>query len=55
MKWYLTLSIQQRINLKELYSTITGIDFAAAGLLFSFRERIELVYEKLKMEGFQID
>jgi hypothetical protein len=51
MKWYLTLTIQQRINLKELYYQITGIDFVTAGLLFTFKERIELVYQKLKIEG----
>lgn len=54
MKWYLTLTIQQRISLKELYGQITGIDFIKAGLLFSFKERIELVYEKLKLEGFNV-
>lgn len=54
MKWYLTLTIQQKINLKEIYKDITGIDFSSAGCLFSFKERIELVYQKLKNEGFQI-
>lgn len=54
MKWYLTLTIDQKINLKELFVLITGIDWVMAGLLFSFTERISLVHEKLKIEGFPV-
>lgn len=54
MKWYKTLSILQRINLKDMYAGITGISFTDAGMLFNFQERIELVYQKLQLEGFAI-
>ncbi len=55
MKWYKTLTVLQRINLKDLFPSIVGVDFQTLGNLFSFRERIEIVYQKMKMEGFQID
>lgn len=42
------------INFKEYYHLITGISFESLGCLFSFRERVEMAYEKLKMEGFDI-
>ena len=54
MKWYITLTPMQKIALKEMYSRITGIDFVTAGLLFTFRERMDLVEQKLRLEGFAI-
>lgn len=54
MKWYTTLTIDQKIMLKSLCKTIFGVGFDELGPLFTFKERIEMIYDKLKMEGFQI-
>ena len=54
MNWYKSLNIDQKIMLKELCYDITGIDFRELGLMFSFRERIEILYNKLVKEGFEI-
>jgi hypothetical protein len=54
MKWYSTLTIDQKIMLKSLCNTILGVGFNELGPIFTFRERIEMLYNKLKMEGFQI-
>lgn len=54
MKWYRSLSIQQRINMKALSETITGIPFTALVSLFGLRQSIEMIHEKLKMEGFNV-
>jgi hypothetical protein len=54
MEWYKTLNIHQKINLKELCKVIIGIDFSKLLLLFSFQEGINIIYNKLKLEGFDI-
>jgi hypothetical protein len=50
MKWYKTLTIEQRINLKELSETICGIKYIYLVKLFGMRDAIELLYSKLKLE-----
>lgn len=52
MKWYKTLTIDQRINLKDLSETICGVKYDFLIQLFGMRETIELLHQKLKMEGF---
>ena len=54
MKWYKTLSINQKINLKEFCPIILGIKFEDLGFMFSFKERINIIYNKLQNEGFEI-
>ena len=51
MNWYKTLSINQRLSLKELCPTIVGCTWEDLGLLFTIKERIEILYNKLKLEG----
>ncbi len=56
MKWYKTLTLHQRINLKgEGCQLITGMPFSFMTFMFGFRESIELIYDKLKREGFNIE
>lgn len=50
LNWYKTLSIHQRLGLKECSALICGLEWASFNLLFSPRERIEILYEKLKLE-----
>lgn len=54
MKWYLSLSINQKINAKECFALLTGIKFEDLSFMFSFSERIDIMYDKLKMEGFNV-
>lgn len=51
MNWYKSLSVQQRINLKECCVLIVGASWEQLGLFFNMRERIEILETKLKMEG----
>ena len=54
MEWYKTLNIQTRINAKECFKLLCGVEFDKIGILLSFRQRIDLMYEKLKLEGFNV-
>ena len=54
MEWYKTLNIDQKVNLKELCPEILGVGFQELNPLFSFTERIEMLYNKLKFEGFEV-
>jgi len=54
MNWYKTLTIEQRINLKELSELICGIRFETLISIFGFYDAIELLYNKLQIEGFLI-
>ena len=54
MKWYLNLNVNQKINFKYMYKMIIGFEFEDLSFMLSFRERIELGYNKLVMEGFDI-
>ena len=54
MEWYTSLDINTRINAKVCFELVTGTKFEDLAFLLSFRERIEIMYNKLKMEGFDI-
>lgn len=50
MNWYKTLDINQRINLKDCCNLIVGASWEQLRILFSFREIIDILYNKLKLE-----
>jgi hypothetical protein len=52
MLWYSNMNIHQRINLKTIFSMLTGIDWKDLSCLFSIKDRIAIAYNKLKLEGF---
>lgn len=54
MKWYLSLNINQRIWLKDNLILFTGLSFSTLVSLFGFKQTIDLIYEKIKSEGFEI-
>lgn len=54
MKWYLTLDIHARINVKDAFELLTNVSFDKLAFMFSFSERIDILYNKLKMEGFDV-
>ena len=54
MHWYQKLTIQQRINIKDLSELICGVKYGLLVKMFGMRETIELLHQKLKLEGFDI-
>lgn len=54
MEWYKTLTREQKANIREVFALATGIALNDALRLFKFRECMDLLYGKLKMEGFEI-
>lgn len=51
MNWYNTLDINRKITLKEMSILIIGISFADLSFLFNYKERIEIIHDKLIFEG----
>lgn len=54
MEWYSTLDINTKINVKECFKLLFGVGFEELSFMFSFQERIDMSYNKLRMEGFNI-
>lgn len=54
MNWYKTLTIEQRINLKDLCPIICGAEFSGLVRILGFKLTINTLYEKLKLEGFDV-
>jgi hypothetical protein len=52
--WYKSLSIEQKINLKDCTHLIIGVEFKQIIKLFTLKEVIKILYDKLKLEGFQV-
>lgn len=48
--WYKSLSIFQKISLKELSGSICGVPFEVLSNLFGLRGAISLLHEKLVLE-----
>jgi hypothetical protein len=55
IKWYKSLNVHMRINVKTCFVLLTGVEFESLAFLFSYGERIEILYNKLKIEGFDIN
>ncbi|MFA5298993.1 MAG: hypothetical protein WC389_12370 [Lutibacter sp.] len=54
MNWYKSLDIHTRINVKACFELLTGTKFGDLAFMFTFQERINIMYNKLKKEGFEI-
>lgn len=54
MNWYKTLTVEQKINLKDLCSIICGANFSGLVRVLGFRLTINTLHEKLKLEGFDV-
>jgi hypothetical protein len=52
--WYKSLSINQKMGLKEVSSLICGMKWEDFNILFTPRERLEILHNKLMMEGFAV-
>jgi|LakMenE01Jun11ns_1017448.scaffolds.fasta_scaffold8823730_1 hypothetical protein len=51
LQWYKSLSLNQKIALKECSHLICGMKWEDFTILFSQRERIAILHQKLKLEG----
>lgn len=54
MEWYKTLDIHMRINAKECFELLCGVKFENLAFIMSMKERLDLMYDKLKIEGFDV-
>ena len=54
IEWYKKLSFEQKLGLKECAHLLTGMKWEDYTILFSPRQRIEILYNKLKLEGFDV-
>ena len=54
MDWYKQLTIHQKITVRECFVDLCGAEWHHLSCLFSIQERIEIFYNKLKLEGFDI-
>lgn len=50
LQWYKSLTLNQRFLLKEMSSAICGMKWEDFTILFSGKERIEILYNKLVLE-----
>jgi len=51
MDWYSKLSIDQKINVKDLFMILCGVEWGEFGFILPFPERIEIIYNKLLKVG----
>jgi hypothetical protein len=51
-EWYKHLSLDQKLGLKECAHLLTGMRWEEYTILFSPRERLEILYDKLIREGY---
>jgi len=51
MDWWKTLTIHQKINAKECFELLCGEKWESLSFMFSIRERVEIMYNKLEIEG----
>ena len=54
VNWYKSLSLQQRMVLKEASALICGMKWEDFNILFTPRQRLEILHNKLMLEGFDV-
>lgn len=54
IEWYKTLSVNQKINLKECFILLCGMEWHEISFLFSIGEKITMAHQKMKLEGFDV-
>ena len=54
MEWYKSLSTKQKVNIREVFYLATGMKLSDSIKIFSFAECMDILYFKLKLEGFDI-
>ena len=54
MKWYKTLNRKQKAQIRWSFEVCTGITLNQALRIFPFSQCMDLLKEKLKIEGFNL-
>jgi hypothetical protein len=54
VSWYKSLSLNQKMALKEVSVLICGMKWEDFNILFSPLERLEILHNKLMLEGFDV-
>jgi hypothetical protein len=54
MKWYRSLSREQKLNIRECFEMAIGQSLNSMMRLFTFSECMDILYQKLKLEGFSV-
>lgn len=54
VSWYKSLSLNQKMALKEVSELICGMKWEDFNILFTPRERLEILHNKLMLEGFDV-
>lgn len=51
LQWYKSLTLEQKFGLKKASALICGMKWEDFTILFSGKQRIEILYNKLILEG----
>jgi len=54
VSWYKSLSLKQKLALKEVSALICGMKWEDFNTLFTPRERLRILHDKLILEGFDV-
>ena len=54
VSWYKSLSLNQKLALKEVSALICGMKWEDFNTLFTPRERLRILHDKLILEGFDV-
>lgn len=54
MEWYKSLKREQKVNIREVFELACGLSLNTALLLFSFRECMDILHDKLVIEEFDV-
>ena len=54
LAWYKSLDLHTRINAKDCFKMLCGAEFSAINNILGPRLTIDVLYNKLKMEGFEV-
>jgi hypothetical protein len=54
MEWYITLTRKQKANIRCCFEACTGMTLNQALLLFTFSEYMDILVNKLRIEGFKV-
>lgn len=49
--WFYGIDIHSRINIRELFVDICGVEWGEISFILSHREKIEILFNKLKSLG----
>jgi hypothetical protein len=54
VSWYKSLSLNQKMALKEVSALICGMKWEDFNILFTPQERLVILHNKLMLEGFDV-